>query len=149
MKRQTFTEIWNRTEWSPPQEEREEMFQDFEIRLLKSLQNVTPNEWKILFSLGNRLTEAGRHQEALQVDEELVQLRSHDPICHYNLACSYSNTGSIDDALAALDTAFELGYWDIEHLQQDPDLENVRSDPRFLKLLVRHFGDELDTVDFV
>lgn len=149
MKKQSFLQHWKNTEWSPPEEEREELFQNFKIQLLKSIKEVTPEQWKVLFSLGNCLTKAGRHEEALEVDETLVQLREEDPICHYNLACSYSNVGKVEAALNALDTAFELGYWDLEHLQSDQDLENVRSDPRFYKLLMQHFGDELDSIDFV
>jgi len=54
---------------------------------------------------------------------------------HYNLACSYSLLGRIEDALLSLKRAINLGYEDFDYLLRDPDLENLKKDKRFRHLL--------------
>lgn len=116
------------------------LFDDFEIGLARSLLEVNPRNTEALQTLGQALTRAGRHQEALEADLRLANLRPRDPIAFYNLACSYSNLEDLDGAFDALKRAFELGYNDYKHLLKDPDLENVRRDRRFKQLLIRKWG---------
>jgi len=75
--------------------------------------------------------------DGLKVDQRLATLRQDDPIVHYNLACSYSLVEQADDAFGALSRAMELGYADVEHVEKDGDLENVRSDARYQEILAR------------
>jgi Flp pilus assembly protein TadD len=116
------------------------IFDDFEIGLARSLLEADPRRVEALQTLGQALTRAGRHQEALEADLRLVNLRPRDPIAFYNLACSYSNLENLDGAFDALKRAFELGYNDYKHLLKDPDLENLRRDRRFRQLLDRKWG---------
>lgn len=115
-------------------------FDDFEIGLARGVASVDPKNLKALHMLGQALTRRRRHQEALAVDLKLSNLCPKDPVVHYNLACSYSNLEDLDGAFDALGRAFELGYNDYKHLLRDPDLENVRRDGRFRKLLNRKWG---------
>jgi hypothetical protein len=71
----------------------------------------------------------------LAVDRRLVALRPRDSIAFYNLACSHSRLKQSTRAFAALRRAIELGYRDVEHMQIDPDLENIRKDPRWQDVL--------------
>ena len=61
-----------------------------------------------------------------------------DPIVHYNLACSYSLLKMADFCLEALKKAIGLGYYDFDFINKDPDLEFIREDPRYRKLLSEH-----------
>jgi tetratricopeptide (TPR) repeat protein len=90
--------------------------------------------------LGQALTRVGRHNEALEADLRLADLRPKDPVAFYNLACSYSNLENLDAAFDALRRAFDLGYRDYRHMLRDPDLENVRRDRRFKSLLDKKWG---------
>ena len=74
------------------------------------------------------------------MDERLTGLVPEDPVARYNLACSFALVGRRDEALQALGRAIELGYREPEHMAADPDLESIRDDPRFAKLV-----DELET----
>ena len=58
-----------------------------------------------------------------------------DPCFYYNLACSHSLLGQIDEAIRILGHALELGYDNFKGLQDDPDLDNLREDPRYEDLL--------------
>jgi TolB-like protein/Flp pilus assembly protein TadD len=49
----------------------------------------------------------------------------------YNLACAYSTLGEVDRALALLDEAMRSGRGNPGWIEHDPDLDNLRGDPRF------------------
>jgi Flp pilus assembly protein TadD len=84
---------------------------------------------------GNNLTLKGRYVEGLKIDRRLVDLRPHDALAHYNLACSFSLLKKIDQAVRALRKAVELGYRDFRYMREDPDLAAVRKDGRFRQLM--------------
>ena len=117
-----------------PEEEPEEDL-DFEIEFYERVMERNPNAVDVLMALGDDYTKAGRYREGLAIDLKLAKLRSNDPVVHYNLACSYSLLGQVDEALETLRRAIAVGYRDFSHMQRDPDLENVRRDPRYLALL--------------
>lgn len=108
---------------------------DFEIRFYEGVLGRNPGAVDVLMALGDDYTKAGRYREGLTIDLKLSRLRTHDPVVHYNLACSYSLLGHNDEALATLRRAVALGYRDFAHMQRDPDLENIRNEPRYLALL--------------
>lgn len=70
----------------------------------------------------------GAPKERLQVAAE---------VAHYNLACARARAGQADLALTALGKALELGYADLERVERDPDLSEIRAHPRFVNLLER------------
>lgn len=85
--------------------------------------------------MGHLYTQVGRHRDGLAVDRRLVALRPRDPIAYYNLACSYSLLKQTTRAFTAMKRALGLGYCDVDHMLADPDLENLRADPRWADLL--------------
>lgn len=107
----------------------------FQVSLSKAVLTSRSNTVEALEMLGHALTRLGKHQEALKVDKKLVRLLPDNPVALYNLACSYSNLGEIDDALDALYKAVSYGYEDGEHMKKDPDLKRLRSEKRFMDLV--------------
>jgi tetratricopeptide (TPR) repeat protein len=107
----------------------------FEAALSRAVLARFPRHLPALHLLGNALTRLGRHREALGVDRAIVKLAPENDASHYNLACSYSNLGLVDQALRSLKRAVELGYENEEWMAEDPDLENVRRDRRFRRIL--------------
>jgi peroxiredoxin len=55
----------------------------------------------------------------------------------YNYGCALSRSNNLSEALAALQKAIELGSNNFTWMLQDPDLENVRKDARFTKMVRR------------
>lgn len=104
---------------------------DLEIRFYESLTKERPNFIQALISLGNAYTSKGFYKEGLAVDRRLVQLKPEDPIIHYNLACSLSLLGEVEEAYTQLKKAVLLGYDEFSYILQDPDLENVRQHESF------------------
>lgn len=111
------------------------LFDTFEIDLYEAAIRSNPTNVDALRSLGYLYTKRKNHIKALEIDRRLTFLKPEDAVVHYNLACSLSNLGKAQEALDALEMASLLGYNDIEHLEKDPDLDNIRNEPRYKQLL--------------
>lgn len=107
---------------------------DIEIAFMEGVVRRDPRYVEALQILGDDYTRRGRFDDGLKVDERLAQLRPDDSLVLYNLACSYSLTDQVDQALAALESALKMGYRDFKWLAEDPDLQNVRRHPMFQKI---------------
>jgi len=88
-----------------------------------------------LVLLAEAYTAQGEYARGLRLDLRLRELRPDDPVVLYNLACSLSLTGEIDEALEALREAVGCGWRDFALLKRDPDMANVRKDPRWDELV--------------
>lgn len=108
---------------------------DFELGFFGQVLSNHPNFIDVLRVMGNNLTLKGRTREGLDVDQRLARLRPHDPLAHYNLACSLALLKRIDAALKALRRAVELGYRDFQYMRKDKDLDSLRGDPRYRQLM--------------
>lgn len=104
---------------------------DFEISFYENILKKQPNFIECMKVLAEHYTRSGRYQEGLSLDLRLAEALPSDATVAYNLACSYSLLGQIEKSLAALKKAIKLGFTDVSHIKNDPDLENIRKDKRF------------------
>ena len=109
---------------------------DIEIEFLSGLIERDPEYVEALQLLGDDFTKRGQFNDGLKIDEQLSRLLPEDSMVFYNLACSYSLTDRIDDSITALNKAVHLGYDDSKWMDTDPDLNKVRTDPRYQS--IRH-----------
>ena len=107
---------------------------DVEIAFLEGLTKRDPQYVEALQLLGDNYTKRDRFHDGLTVDEHLSRLLPEDSMVYYNLACSYSLTDRIDESITALIKAVHLGYDDSQWMDTDPDLNNVRTDPRYQRI---------------
>jgi hypothetical protein len=56
-------------------------------------------------------------------------------ISAYNAACGYALSGQKEEALDWLEMSVKSGYADFDHLRKDTDLDGLRSEKRYKKLL--------------
>ena len=108
---------------------------DFELDFFAAVLERRPDFFEVLRAQGSNLATKGRHGEGLQIAKRLVQVRPHDPLAHYNLACCHALLKQPDDAFDWLRKAVELGYRDFRYMREDRDLEAIRKDPRFRRLI--------------
>ncbi|MFN0009004.1 MAG: hypothetical protein ACKVXR_13970 [Planctomycetota bacterium] len=96
---------------------------------------------------------AKKYDEGIALLDRILVLSPKEKGTAYNLACAYSLKGELDKAFEWIDKAAEWGWGEgegqiygmdakgriseVEMLKQDPDLENVRKDPRFEKVIER------------
>jgi len=107
---------------------------DVEISFLEGLIRRDPAYVDALQLLGDGYTQRGRFEEGLQVDQKLAELEPNNPLSFYNLACSLSLTGKMDEAFRALESALDLGYRDFKWMSRDPDLKALRKHARYARL---------------
>ncbi len=107
---------------------------DVEISFIEGVVRRDPGYVDALQILGDDYTRRGRFADGLTVDEQLAKLRPHDAMVLYNLACSYSLTDRLDEALDALHRALAVGYKEFEWMTKDPDLEAVRQHPLYERI---------------
>ena len=75
---------------------------DFEIAFYEQLLHEHPDLTDALMALGEAYTRRGWPEKGLAIDQQLTHLRAGDAVVWYNLACSYSLLGRIDEALQSL-----------------------------------------------
>lgn len=108
---------------------------EFEIQFFESVLRRDPNYANVVEILGGLYTRLGRITDGLKMDRRLVKLQPQNATAHYNLACSLALTKRKGAALDELKRAVELGYRDLDWIQQDPDLEPLKGHPAFRELL--------------
>ena len=64
-----------------------------------------------------------------------LEIDPDDPISLYNVACNYATLGRIDESLDNLERAAEIGTISKDWMENDADLVNLHSHPRYASLL--------------
>jgi tetratricopeptide (TPR) repeat protein len=80
---------------------------------------------------------AGRKDGAHQALQDLLKRSRTSHVIPYGIATIYAALGDKDQAFAYLDQAVAQRSFFLDFLKLDPELDSLRSDPRFQKLLVR------------
>ena len=104
---------------------------DVKIQFMEGIVRRDPEFIEALQLLGDHYTQRGQYEQGLKVDQQLSRLEPRNPLVFYNLACSYSLIGQVDQAAVALNKALTLGYRDFKWLAKDPDLRTLRKHPLF------------------
>ena len=98
----------------------------------------------------------GKDKEAEEWMEKVIALDPDYAGNYYDKACLYARIGKLDESVASLKKAFEMGYRSFAHIRLDDDMDPVRELPAFKELLkeyeARHeaylkesgFGDVLE-----
>lgn len=74
---------------------------------------------------------AGDAQRAVACGERALVARPDDFSTAYNVACAYAVLGDGDRAVELLDRAVRGGRGNLGWIENDPDLDSLRGDPRF------------------
>ena len=101
---------------------------------------------KVVFLLGYYLITHGDVENAKQAFSTVVKYAPHHGVSHYNLACTHSLLGDVDDSLSSLSDAISVGYNNIEWMKEDTDLEYVRREaPERFEELLSHIEERKTT----
>ena len=115
----------------------------FEIDFCSSILQREPKNVPAMEMLAGYYTRAGRIDEGLELDLQIVELDPDNSINHYNLACSLALKHRQSEAISALRNALEQGYDDFKWLLEDPDLQSLHDNPSFSALLSEFQADKL------
>jgi adenylate cyclase len=92
-----------------------------------------PDNARAYFLATSALWNLGRKEEACAWIERAIAIDPDDPSTRYNIACFYAQIGELDKALEYLEHSITSRSW----AESDPELEPLRSDPRFQALMER------------
>lgn len=94
-----------------------------------------PDDAQAWFMLGFSVHYQGRYDEARQLFLDAEKLGSNKGLVHYNLACGYAQQGEEKKALQELKIAMEVGFNQPDWAEEDPDLESIRMNEQFHKIV--------------
>jgi len=109
-------------------------------RALEAAERVlrnSPDDVRALYMSGGALVALGERQKGVERLEQAIELKPHDFGVLYNAACSFAVAGNSERALDLLDRATGTGRGFRAWIEHDPDLDSLRTLPRFKEILAR------------
>ncbi len=97
--------------------------------------SIAPDRGNAWFGYGYSLHMSGQIDKAIEAHKKAATFDQFKGIATYNLACAYSLKDMKDKAIAALEQAVELGFGDVDQLEGDSDLDNIRQEKQYKTLL--------------
>jgi len=91
-----------------------------------------PTAW-----LARAYAVSGKRAEAQKLLDRLKERSKETYVSTYDIALIYTGLGERDQALTWLERAYQARPWPMNSLKVDPQLDGLRSDPRFQDLLRR------------
>ncbi|MDX1380147.1 MAG: tetratricopeptide repeat protein, partial [Xanthomonadales bacterium] len=98
---------------------------------------MNPHDTRALYVGANQLCNVGELDKGMELAERALGQDEHEPVVLYNVACFYAMKGDTDRSLELLERAVEQGWGDRAWLETDSDLDSLRGETRFKKLLGR------------
>jgi eukaryotic-like serine/threonine-protein kinase len=92
---------------------------------------------RVLASLGHAYAMTGRRNDALKVLDELMQMQKRRYVQPFSIALLYTGLGEKDQAFIWLEKSYAERDYRLSWLKVDPQLDSLRTDPRFRELLGR------------
>ena len=99
---------------------------------------LDPDAGSAWMMLGYALHSSGKLDEAIKIHLKAAKFPGQNrQLGYYNAGCAYSLKKDSDKAFKYLNLAAEAGFDQINHMDGDSDLDNVRKDARFEKLIAK------------
>jgi tetratricopeptide (TPR) repeat protein/predicted Ser/Thr protein kinase len=92
------------------------------------------------FDEASSLVARKEYDRAIEVYRPLVESvtkTQYGRLSAYNIACAYALKGEKEAAIDWLEKAFEIGYRDAAHMGRDSDMDSLRGEVRYQKLIER------------
>ena len=97
--------------------------------------NLHPEDAYRRMSYAVTLAISGDKEKAVNEGEKALELSPNDPVMMYYGACLYSRLMENERAVELITAAVKNGYENYEWIKRDPDFENIRKEPGYLKLI--------------
>ena len=104
------------------------------IEVAQQQLSVNPGDVRALYVGAVSWARIGREEEALAWTAKALALDSEDSAVLYNVACLYAVLHRTEEALNCLRRVMRSG-WRKEWIENDPDLNSLRDNPEFQRLL--------------
>jgi tetratricopeptide (TPR) repeat protein len=98
---------------------------------------IEPGDVRAIYLAAGAFAQLGDQAEARVWLDRALEAEPDDPAVQYNVACVLANLGEHDRAIELLDKSLRNSWGQRSWIVHDPDLDPLRGDPRFQKLLER------------
>ncbi len=105
------------------------------VRIIEQHLELNPDDARALYLGAIDLCYLGDRTRSREWADRALALDPDDAAVLYNVACAYAQLGLIDKALDCLETATLNGAGLRAWIENDPDLNAIRSHPRFQAIL--------------
>jgi TolB-like protein/Flp pilus assembly protein TadD len=104
-----------------------------------------PNDVRARYLGANALVALGEREKGLEWAQRARRMDPDDPMLLYNLGCIHALAHDPDEALDCLERAVSGGLSQKNWLLHDGDLDTLRDQPRFLRLIatMEHSGERV------
>ena len=105
------------------------------VAIAKKRLELNPGDTRALYLTANALVFFNQKEESLSLLQRALLLEPDDSMLLYNAGCVYALWGMKQEALHCLERAYKAGLTLRGWYENDSNLDSIRDDPRFIKLL--------------
>jgi serine/threonine protein kinase/Flp pilus assembly protein TadD len=98
---------------------------------------LNPDNPRALYMGAISLTNLGESEKAREWNRRALAMEPDDPSVLYNIACAFALEDQKKEAFEALGKAIDYGFGHWSWIENDPDFNSLRADPRFSDILAR------------
>ncbi|MFQ5929504.1 MAG: tetratricopeptide repeat protein, partial [Acidobacteriota bacterium] len=118
-------------------EKKAEVVQRRGLEIVQKHLELHPDDARALYLGGVAHIQSGDRERGLQWASQALEMDPEEPAILYNVACVYSNSGEVEEAIDCLEKALKVGFAHKEWIENDSDLDPLRTHSRFQALLTR------------
>jgi non-specific serine/threonine protein kinase len=107
------------------------------IRRAERQLELEPSNWRALILGASALMDEGQRERALEWAARAFKGAPDEPNVILNAACMYARSGMKEEALACLSRTIGRGIGKRDWIENDPDYDSLRDDPRFQAMLAK------------
>ncbi len=107
------------------------------VRRAERLLEVNPHNGRVLSFGAGALQEDGQFERALEWVSRAEKLYPDDMSVIINSACLNARTGHKEKAMDLLERVFNKGWGKKDWVDNDPDYDSLRAEPRFIAMMAR------------
>lgn len=105
------------------------------VQLAENCIDLNPGDTRALYMAANAYALLGEKKKSLSLLNIALALEPGDSMMLYNAGCVYALLEMKEEAMLSLERAFEAGLTLIGWYQNDSNLDILRAEPRFIRLL--------------
>lgn len=107
------------------------------IERAKKQLKLNPNDRRALSLGAGTLLDLGERTEGIEWINRAMDHYPEDPTVLTNAACLFAKDGNKEKALDILELAWQGGHGKKDWIENDPDYDSIREEPRFIKLFAK------------
>ena len=117
------------------QREKAEVAHRRTLEIIERHLELNPDDVRAVYLGAAAHIRLGEQERGLEWANRALAMDPEDPAVLYNISCDYSLANRVEEAIDCLEKALKAGMAQKEWIENDSDLDPLRSNPRFQALL--------------